>query len=339
MVLLWIMLPYITFFNLLIFGNCIFDSVAIFLRLYLYSVVYIVIVYFFFGIAAAVIKKRFSEAGDMFRRLVIILPMFYIMNILSVSGIYYIYAHINAIPCPVHNDMLIWTILYGCIMSTVITFINEGVANWEAWKSSLLETENLSQAYQRSRLLGLKGQINPHFLFNCFNTLSGLIQEDESKAEQFLDEMTKVHRYLLSSDDEHLTSLDNEIKFARSYLFLAKERFGSAIQFTINIAENDLNLEIPLLSMQILLENIFYGNALSKSSPLNLIISSTGHQSISIWHSKQKRSRLSDSAEDPGLLNLIQKYTMMKDDPIEIRETQNERTILIHLFSKPEGIT
>ena len=75
--------------------------------------------------------------------------------------------------------MVWWGILYGCIMSTAITFINEGMANFEVWKSSLNETEKLKNMYQRSKLLGLKGQINPHFLFNCFNTLSGLIQEDE----------------------------------------------------------------------------------------------------------------------------------------------------------------
>jgi LytS/YehU family sensor histidine kinase len=96
----------------------------------------------------------------------------------------------------------------------VITFINEGMANWEKWKDSLSENEKLTNAYQRSKLLGLKGQINPHFLFNCFNTLSGLIQEDEEKAEQLLDEMIKVHRYLLRSDDEYLVSFTDEIKFA-----------------------------------------------------------------------------------------------------------------------------
>ena len=134
-------------------------------------------------------------------------------------------------------------------MSTVITFINEGVANWEAWKASISENERLNNVYQRSRLLGLKGQINPHFLFNCFNTLSGLIQEDESKAELFLDEMTKVHRYLLRSDDELLVPLEMEIKFAQSYLYLARERFGDAISTSIDIGEDAMERKLPPLSM------------------------------------------------------------------------------------------
>ena len=141
--------------------------------------------------------------------------------------------------------MLWWAIVYGCIVSTALTFINEGVANWEEWKASLSETEKLKNAYRRSKLLGLKGQINPHFLFNCFNTLSGLIQENETKAEKFLDEMTKVHRYLLRSDDELLVPVAEELKFARSYLYLSKERFGNALEASITIDEALMQKLIP----------------------------------------------------------------------------------------------
>jgi two-component system, LytTR family, sensor kinase len=87
----------------------------------------------------------------------------------------------------------------------------EGVVNFEIWKSSLNETERLRNICKRSKLFGLKGQINSHFLFNCFNTLSGLIDEDEEKAEKFLDEMTKVHCYLLRKDDNLFVPLDDEI--------------------------------------------------------------------------------------------------------------------------------
>ena len=98
------------------------------------------------------------------------------------------------------------------------------MANWDGWKQSLSEGEKLRNAYQRSKLLGLKGQINPHFLFNCFNTLSALITVDKEEAEEFLNEMTKVHRYMLRSDDEYLVTLADEMKFANSYLSLTKSR-------------------------------------------------------------------------------------------------------------------
>ena len=52
---------------------------------------------------------------------------------------------------------------------------------------------------------------------------------NEEKAEKFLDEMTKVHRYLLRSDDDMLVPAEDELKFAESYLYLIKERFGNAV--------------------------------------------------------------------------------------------------------------
>ena len=109
-----------------------------------------------------------------------------------------------------------YAIVFACVIGTMFTFIIEGMANWDGWKQSLSEGEKLRNAYQRSKLLGLKGQINPHFLFNCFNTLSALITVDKEEAEEFLNEMTKVHRYMLRSDDEYLVTLADEMKSGKT---------------------------------------------------------------------------------------------------------------------------
>jgi hypothetical protein len=197
LVFVYVMTPYIVCMNLLIFGGCVFASFPDFLKSFGMSAVYFFVIYAVFGSVAIFIKNRYPGAGDLFRRISIMLPAFYVMNILAIYMAYYLYDNLQVLSCESKREMLWWTILYGCIMSTVITFINEGMSNWDKWKRSLSEGEKLKNAYQRSKLLGLKGQIHPHFLFNCFNTLSGLIHENPQRAESFLDEMTKVHRYLL----------------------------------------------------------------------------------------------------------------------------------------------
>jgi LytS/YehU family sensor histidine kinase len=235
--------------------------------------------------------------------------------------------------------MLLWAIIYGCVMSTIITFINEGVANFEGWQASVTETEKLKIAYQRSKVLGLKGQINPHFLFNCFNTLSGLIQEDNTRAEMFLDEMTKVHRYLLRSDDELLVPLENEIKFAESYMYLAKERFGGAIKIMINIDDKALQKKIPPFSMQAILENIIYTNGLSKDNPLTITITSEENDKLSVVNSIHSRIVVQDFNIEEGLNNLLSKYDMLNAGAISIHQDDNERTLLIPLFDNEEEPT
>lgn len=335
-VFLWVLLPYIFFFNWLIFGNCMFNSVSIFIRLLAFSCLYLFLIYFVFGLAAMLVQKRFPDAGDMFRRIAVMLPMFYVMNAIAFSVLIFLYKELQIVSCPPRSGMLPWAIVYACIMSTIITFVNEGVANWEAWKTSLTETEKLKNVYQRSRLLCLKGQINPHFLFNCFNTLSGLIQEDGTKAEIFLDEMTRVHRYILRSSDQFLISLETELKFARSFLYLAEERFGGAIQTTIEVEKDALEMQLPPLSLQVILENIIHNNVLSKSNPLMIHISVKGDKQLSIVNTIHKKNISSRSTEDDGFDNLEKKYQILNADPILIDEANGERSLLLPLFDKKE---
>ena len=336
LVFVWVMVPYIIFLNILVFGVCIFDSVQLFIKGFFFTGLFMFIIYFFFGLVATFIQRRFSTAGEMFKRIAIMLPVFYLMNCLAISALFYFHDKLQLLNCATKPAMLVWSIIYGCIMSTIITFINEGVANWEAWKASLTETEKLKNAYQRSRVLGLKGQINPHFLFNCFNTLSGLIQENENKAEKFLDEMTKVHRYLLRSDDELLVSLGMEIKFAESYLYLAKERFGDAIQYFITINSISLQKQLPPLSMQVILENIIYTNALNKNNPLVISISAANENDLSIVNSVHEKIVVQNYDVDDGLDNLMNKYKMLNARNIYITEQDNKRTLLLPLFDTKE---
>ena len=185
----------------------------------------------------------------------------------------------------------------------------------------------------RSKLLGLKGQINPHFLFNCFNTLSGLIHENEEDAEKFLDEMTKVHRYLLRNDDDFLVPVVDEIKFAQSYLNLIKARFGNAINTTVNITRETLQQFIPPLSLQVILENIIYTNALTKKQPLQIRIDYDKDNHLLITHSLHEKIIVQNLNVDEGLDNLIRKYNLLNVEGMQIAESDGMRTIVLPLFT------
>jgi len=334
-IFVWIMIPYVIAMNLILFGSCIMRSLSEFSAAFLTSTIYLFACYFVFGLGAIQIRKQVPAAGDLFKRISIMLPVFYVMNIGLVNGIIFLYNHVHLISCNVKHGIMWWGVLYGCIMSTGITFLNEGVANFEIWKSSLNETERLRNMYKRSKLLGLKGQINSHFLFNCFNTLSGLIDEDEEKAEKFLDEMTKVHRYLLRKDDDMFVSLQDEIKFSVSYLYLIKQRFGSGIEIKMNVAEKSADQLLPPLSMQVVLENIIYTNAVSKNDPLLIDISATDDV-LQIRHSIHEKKIVENLGTDEGLDNLVNKYILLKAGVVEIKESEKERMIKLPLIKEME---
>lgn len=333
LIFLFIMVPYVVVVNLMLFGTCVFSSSLLLLKSFMYNSIYMFLTYFIFGSVAVFIRNRFTADSELFKRISFMLPVFYIMNLGVIAGLLLLHKDRWLINCSINPDMYWWTVLYGCIMSTVITFINEGVANWEAWKGSLAETEKLRNAYQRSRLLGLKGQINPHFLFNCFNTLSGLIHEDEDNAERFLEEMTRVHRYLLRSDDEQLVPLAEEIKFASSYLYLTKTRFGAAIDVSVKVSEQAVSKFVPPLSMQVILENIIYTNALNKNNPLLIAINDEKDE-IYIRHTVHEKIIAVSFEENQGLDNLLNKYKLLNAPPITIKEYTGKRTIILPLLQK-----
>jgi LytS/YehU family sensor histidine kinase len=164
--------------------------------------------------------------------------------------------------------------------------------------------------------------------------LSGLIQEDEVKAEKFLDEMTKVHRYLLRSGEELLVPLQMELKFAESYLYLARERFGESLKTAIAVDDAVLTKTMPPFSMQIILENILFSNALDRNDPLVIRISSFEDKYLSVTNSVHKKSSTQTEVADSAMDNLQRKYEILNEGRILIKETTEERVLLVPLFEK-----
>ncbi len=333
LVFLWISIPYIFFMNVLIFGTCFVRSWTDFLWAFGISGIYFFLIYGLFGTVAVLIQRHFPRANDLFLRVRIMLPVFYIMNIGAIYGAFFMYKQWKLVTCPVQTDHYWWTVLYGCVMTTLITFINEGYANWEQWKESLSEGEKLKNTYRRTKLLGLKGQINPHFLFNCFNTLSGLITEDEDDAEQFLNDMTQVHRYLLQNDEEYLVPLKDEIKFAKAYMRLAQTRFGKAVQCDFTISDSLLSKKIPPLSLHVILENIIYTNSLTKDNPLSISITGESDSHLIIQHSIHEKIIVRNLDVDEGLDNLIMKYKLLHAEGILLTESHSIRKMVLPLFA------
>jgi two-component system LytT family sensor kinase len=335
-IFLWVMLPYTSGLNAIIFGKCVLESLKLFVQSFFLSAIYLFIVYFVFGLVAVQVKKRFPANSDLFRRIGTMLPIFYVMNILLVTGLYAYHNLIKALPCEPNNQLFWWALVYCCIASTVITFLNEATSNWQSWKASVTETEQLKNAYQKSKLLGLKGQVNPHFLFNCFNSLSSLINDDEAEAEVFLNEMTKVHRYMLRGDDEQLVPLQEELKFVESYLYLTHARFGDAIQSNIEVTLKSRQELIPPLSLQVILENIIYSNTASKSEPLCISICCEDDHRLVIRNTVNLKTRKLDTEWEEGLDNLIKKYKLLNEPDVKIVESATEREIMLPLIIKKE---
>lgn len=264
------------------------------------------------------------------------MPIFAFINILMITGIYAYYKIVHFTACPPITQNFWWAVLFASVSSTVITLLNEAVVNFHSWKRSITETEKLKNAYQKTKLLGLKGQVNPHFLFNCFNSLSSLISEDQQAAERFLNEMTKVHRYMLRGDDELLVTVEEELRFVQSYLHLIDARFGLAIQTVMEVPAICRKQYIPPLSIHIVLENIIYTNTASMESPLKINIQSEAGCTLVIKNNVRPRIRKDSVDYEEGMDHLLNKYKLLNCPGIEIRENGAERIIYMPLIQNKE---
>ena len=214
----------------------------------------------------------------------------------------------------------------------------EGIARYENWRANLLETEAVKKVYRQSRLMGLKSQVNPHFLFNSLNSLSCLIQDDQEKGEKFLDEMTKVYRYMLQNDEEQFVTLDTELNFIKSYLYILRVRHCDALNIIIDVTEEDRRRLLPPLALQTVVENIVSQNAITRDQPLDISIYTEVDGAIAIGNNVQPRTVPENPDAEKGLYNLVRKYELLNQPPVRIIGNNTERIVRLPLVTLREEV-
>lgn len=227
----------------------------------------------------------------------------------SLIGCFYISS--NLFNEPATYESVVTHLLIGCGLSYFILAIYEGADYFRRWKQAITEAEQLKREKLVSQFEALKQQISPHFLFNSLNSLIDLIPQDQGRAVEFTQHLANVYRYVLMNKDLDTVSLDYELRFIESYYFLNKIRFGEKINLEVDVDKKDLNLRVPPLSLQILIENAIKHNVVSKVHPLNIKISTDAGRVTVMNNLKTKKNT---SGTKVGLQNIINRYKLLEKD-------------------------
>ena len=250
---------------------------------------------------------------------------------LSVSFIFFIYDYFILLGYQLQPNDIEYGLLVGFSINLIFVTLYEVDYVVERLKDSVLEKESLKQQAIRHEFDALKNQVNPHFLFNCFNTLSSLISEDRQKAEIFLNELSKVYRYLLRNNEDGLSTVENEIKFIRSYYGLLRTRHGEALQMTIEIDKRYNAYLLPSLTLQLLVENVVKHNMLSRSHPLVIEIFTTAGNKLVINNNLQRRA-IKAPSNRVGLENIKAKYDLLGQQGFQVMEDGKNFTVVLPLI-------
>jgi LytS/YehU family sensor histidine kinase len=206
------------------------------------------------------------------------------------------------------TGVLVYNAMIYSVVNILLMSILEGWIYYSESRQARQIAENLQEELTQIKFEVLKSQINPHFMFNSLNVLSGLINVDVAKAQLFIDEFSQIYRYVLETIEQPVVSLNKELEFMRSYLFLQKIRYGENLTFTVNIPVDLLPLVVPPLSLQVLLENAIKHNIVNESKPLKIEILNEDDYLI-IKNNIQPK--ISGTSTGLGLKNLIKRYALI----------------------------
>ena len=253
----------------------------------------------------------------------------WIASSLMGKGFVYVHHHLGipAIDATMHHylhplrDFLISVMVTG---SSNLMYLNRKSGKIQV-ENQQLRAENIENQYE-----ALKSQLNPHMLFNSLNTLSVLIRESQDKAQQYLQELSRVLRYTLQDNSTHTVFLSEEMDFVNSYTYLLKMRYEDNLKFDIDISPEAMHKKVPPMSVQMLVENAVKHNEISNRKPLSISIRTDG-DTLSVSNPLQPRTS-GDNGLKIGLDNLSRRFNLLFHKDIMIKSEQNVFTVTIPLI-------
>lgn len=240
--------------------------------------------------------------------------IFYLINMF----VYNIYSSVLSPGVNSISYFFLWILLL--IMSKTINLIEKS-------KLDAVEKEVLKQKSLENELDALKNQINPHFLFNSLNTLSLLVREDQKAAGLFINKLSFLFRYILQSQEQSLVTVTEELKVLDSYIHLIKQRYQDNFNVFVKVNDQMLQRKIPILAMQMLMENAVKHNEISSKNPLYMEFYSEG-KSIVGKNLLNKRTGNIEST-NTGLKNLNTRTKILIGEEIEILRDETHFTVKI----------
>lgn len=128
------------------------------------------------------------------------------------------------------------------------------VARYVSGQLELAELDASRARLDRAEVLALRAQISPHFIYNALNTIASFVRTDPERARELVLEFADFTRYSFRSAGE-FTVLSEELHNIDRYLTLERARFGDSLQVRLQVAPEVLNVVLPFLALQPLVEN------------------------------------------------------------------------------------
>jgi two-component system, LytTR family, sensor kinase len=196
--------------------------------------------------------------------------------------------------------------------------------------------EEMLRAAREAQLHMLKAQLNPHFLFNCLNSVRALIVEDPARAASMVTGLSDLLRYSLASDRHDTVTLAEELVAVDDYIRLERMRFDERLHTTRDIAPEALTARVPPMIVQTLVENaVKHGISNFTAGGTIALRASISGPFVEITVTNPGAFQPSDNGHGHGLLNARERLRLLYGSPalltVESRGTDTVASVRVPL--------
>ncbi len=204
------------------------------------------------------------------------------------------------------------TFYTNCFIVSVWYFLYSNVRHLES--KAQLESEKilLESTLKEAQLNALKGQINPHFMFNTLNNIRGLILEDPSRSRDMITRLSEMLRYSLTKNDYNEIKLEEELEMVVNYIQISKIQLEDRLQYVQEIAPETLNIKIPPMILQILVENaVKHGISNLKAGGLVRLVAKTEDNFLKVTVVNSGKLLIQSNSTQIGLQNILSRLKLL----------------------------
>jgi sensor histidine kinase YesM len=182
--------------------------------------------------------------------------------------------------------------------------------------------QQIDRERQEAEVNVLKNELDPHFFFNCMNTLSHLVRNDTDRAYQFVHKLSSVYKYFLHNKQKKYVPLQEEVEFLENYYFLLRIRYDDNILIENTLEAQNSTLSILPCSLQVLVENAIKHNFFSEKEPLHISIEQNG-EFITVSNPVRPKMHAVESTW-VGLHNLKARYRLLTNQNVVVQRTSHK---------------
>lgn len=178
-----------------------------------------------------------------------------------------------------------------------------------------IERLELNTNLKQAQLNTLKGQINPHFMFNSLNNIRGLMLEDVEKSREMLTKLSEMLRYSLTKNNVNAIAVSEELEMVENYIALSKIQFEDRLEYVEEVDPGCLQLQIPPMIIQLLIENAAkHGIATLKNGGRILLSIQSEASVLTIVVKNTGVLQIAKNSTQLGLKNIRQRLRLLYGD-------------------------